>query len=43
MSPNLLDFTTDGQAIINMPNYKEQLSRNDLPKTELSSARSAKQ
>ena len=23
MSPNLLDFTTDGQAIINMPNYKD--------------------
>ena len=23
MRPNLLDFTTDGQAIINMPNYKD--------------------
>ena len=23
MRPNLLDFTLDGQAIINMPNYKE--------------------
>ena len=23
MSPNLLDFTPDGQAIINMPNFKE--------------------
>ena len=23
MKPNLLDFTTDGQAVINMPNFKE--------------------
>ena len=23
MRPNLLDFTPDGQAIINMPNYKD--------------------
>jgi len=23
MRPNLLDFTTDGQATINMPNYKD--------------------
>lgn len=23
MRPNLLDFTPDGQAIINMPNFKE--------------------